>query len=226
MTITEPTTSRRAATRSTAASSGTSDNLPADRRRRPLPFAARWFLTGFAFPPSGYLAINVVAVDSPVNAIVGGAIVGAGIGTGQWLALRSVDATRGFRTRWIGATTVAMAAGLALGSAAVDYRTATSDLVVMGLLTGAVLGPVQAGVLRHARLVSRAGAVIWAATVAALWALGWFVTASAGIDVERQYSVFGATGALTCSAIGALVLSRLITRNTTSPISQPGATPS
>ena len=33
-----------------------------------------------------------------------------------------------------------------------------------------------------------------------LWALGWTITASAGIDVEAQYTVFGSSGAIVVTA--------------------------
>lgn len=180
--------------------------------RRPWPIEARWLLTGLAFPPAGLLAITVAPVDGPAGALVAGATAGAVIGGGQWLALRASATRPGLAPRWIGATAVSMAIGLALGAAAVGYRTDTADLVVMGLLTGAVLGPAQALVLRRAGLAGRAGAAAWAAAVPALWASGWFVTASAGIDVERQYANFGLFGSMTCAALGALVLGRITRR--------------
>jgi hypothetical protein len=36
--------------------------------------------------------------------------------------------------------------------------------------------------------------------LAGSWALGWTITASAGIDVETHYTVFGASGALVVTA--------------------------
>jgi hypothetical protein len=44
----------------------------------------------------------------------------------------------------------------------------------------------------------------------ALWALGWTVTTLAGIDVDRQFTVFGAYGALAFSALSGLLLHRLL----------------
>lgn len=41
-----------------------------------------------------------------------------------------------------------------------------------------------------------------------LWALGWSVTTSAGIDVESQYVVFGIFGSLSVAAVQASVLHR------------------
>jgi hypothetical protein len=180
--------------------------------RRSWPIEVRWLLTGLAFPPAGLLAFAITPVDGVGAALVAGAVAGAGIGAGQWLALRAAAVRPGLASRWIGATAIAMAIGLAIGSAAVGYRTGTADLVLMGILTGAVLGPVQAVVLRQADLTSVVGAVVWAAAVPALWAAGWFVTASAGIDVERQFSNFGLYGSMTCAALGAVVMGRIVRR--------------
>jgi len=43
-----------------------------------------------------------------------------------------------------------------------------------------------------------------------LWALGWTITAAAGVDVDRQYAVFGAFGAITFMALPGIVLDRLL----------------
>jgi hypothetical protein len=161
------------------------------------------------------LAIAAVsAVDGPGPALVGGSIAGAGIGVGQWLALRSLSgADAQLRNRWIAGTASAMALGLAIGASLVGYRTGTADLVAMGLVTGAVLGPAQAVVASAAGVLDRRPAAVWAALVPALWAIGWWITASAGIDVERQYAVFGLSGAVTTSAVGGLFLDRLVRRS-------------
>jgi hypothetical protein len=52
-----------------------------------------------------------------------------------------------------------------------------------------------------------------------LWALGWTVTTVGGIDVDRQFAVFGLYGAITFMALSGVLLDRL--RATTTP-----ATPS
>ena len=38
---------------------------------------------------------------------------------------------------------------------------------------------------------------------------GWTVTASIGVDVERQYVVFGSAGAITVMALSGLLFERL-----------------
>jgi hypothetical protein len=58
-------------------------------------------------------------IDGPLSAVTGGAIAGLIIGGGQAL-------TSSHRVRprpWIPATVLGMSAGLALGAAAVGYRT-------------------------------------------------------------------------------------------------------
>jgi hypothetical protein len=43
-----------------------------------------------------------------------------------------------------------------------------------------------------------------------LWALGWTVTTLAGIPVEEQVTIFGASGAVTFSALSGLLLYGLL----------------
>ena len=51
---------------------------------------------------------------------------------------------------------------------------------------------------------------MWVVAPALVWALGWTVTTLAGIDVDRQYMVFGATGALAYSLCSGALLARLL----------------
>ena len=90
-----------------------------------------------------------------------------------------------------------MAVGLTAGASAVDFGTTTGSLAAQGAICGAIVGTAQAAILFH-----RLGwiAAAWPAALAALWALGWTITASAGIDVEAQYTVFGASGAVVVTA--------------------------
>lgn len=43
-----------------------------------------------------------------------------------------------------------------------------------------------------------------------LWALGWTVTSLVKVDAAEQFTNFGATGALTFSALSGLLLHRLL----------------
>jgi hypothetical protein len=157
--------------------------------------ALRWMPTFAGFPIGGYAATWVVGpVDALVPALAGGAVAGLIIGAAQWLGMRRSGPAP---TGWIGATTVGLAIGLAAGAAAVDHRTDIGSLAIQGAFCGLCIGIAQALVLRP-----RLGAFVWTwpAVLAALWASGWAITTSAGIDVESQYTVFGSSGALAVTA--------------------------
>ncbi|MFI0370637.1 hypothetical protein ACH35V_22450 [Actinomadura sp. 1N219] len=169
-------------------------------------FLRTWLIwtAGFlAFPLAGIAGTGVAGrLDSPSAALLGGGVTGLVIGAGQALAGgRRLDPRR-----WIPATAIGMGLGLGLGAAAVDYQTSLADLALMGVLTGLVLGPAQAAALpRHTR---RRWA--WAAALPVLWSLGWTVTTLAQIQVDEQFMIFGAAGALTFSAVSGLLLHHLL----------------
>ena len=158
-----------------------------------------WTAGFLAFPLAGLAGTAVAGrVDDPVAALVGGAIAGLVIGVGQSLASRGRLDIR----KWVPATGIGMGLGLVLGAVVVDYRTSLGDLVLMGALTGLVLGPAQALALpRSARL-----RWAWAVAVPVLWALGWTATTLGGIDVDKQFTVYGAYGAITFSALSGVLL--------------------
>jgi hypothetical protein len=162
-----------------------------------------WTAGFLSFPIAG-VATGFVAgrVDDPLAALVAGLITGAVIGSGQWLASRG----RLLAIRWILATTLGMGLGLLVGATAVGFGTSLADLATMGALTGLALGVAQT-------LALPAGARYrwaWAAIIPVLWALGWTVTTLAGIAVEEQFTVFGATGAVTFSALSGVLLHQLL----------------
>jgi hypothetical protein len=142
-------------------------------------------------------------VDGLGPALGGGLIAGLGIGAAQWLVLRRRLPGAAL---WIPATGLGLAVGLAAGSSLVGYDTELTDLVLQGALSGLGVGALQALVLRR----EVRGAPVWMVASAALWALGWTVTTLAGIDVERQYMAFGASGALVYSLCSGALLARLL----------------
>ena len=169
-------------------------------------FARTWLLwtAGFlAFPLAGLAGTAAAGhVDSPIAALLGGAASGLVLGAGQALASRRRLDPR----RWIPATGLGMGIGLLLGAAVVDYGTSLAGLAVMGAITGLALGPAQAFALpRQARM-----RWAWAAAMPALWALGWTVTTLGQIHVEEQFTIFGAYGALTFSALSGILLHFLL----------------
>jgi hypothetical protein len=170
------------------------------------PRLRRWLIwtAGFLGFPIAGLAGTAVAgrVDDPIAALVGGTVAGLVIGLGQTLASRGRLDIR----RWVSATGIGMGLGLLLGAVVVGYQTSLPDLALMGALTGLVLGPAQALALpRDTRLPW-----MWAAAMPALWALGWTTTTLGGIAVDEQFTVYGAYGAITFSALSGLLLLMLL----------------
>jgi hypothetical protein len=103
---------------------------------------------------------------------------------------------------WIVVTSVALAIGLTIGAIAVDYATTTPQLAVMGAASGAMVGIAQGALMRNRFAMWR----VWMVAMPVLWALGWVVTAVAKINVEKQFTVFGASGAIAFGILSALLL--------------------
>ena len=182
-----------------------------DQHRFNLKAWLLWTAGFLAFPIGGALATGATGrINDVGSALIGGLIAGAVIGTGQWLVARRLLDPRA----WIPATAVAMGIGLMVGAWVVGYGTSLGELALMGFITGIPLGVAQAYLLRD-RL---ANAWAWAAAIPILWALGWTVTTAGGIDVDQQFAVFGAYGAITFMALSGILLDRL---RATTPGSQP-----
>ena len=177
-----------------------------------------WSLAFLSFPIAGLVGLATVErVDSPAAALLGGMTTGAVIGAAQWLVSRG----RLRPLRWIAATSLGMGLGLLLGASAVGFGTSLGDLATMGALTGAILGAGQALVL-PARGSRRWW---WAAGMPVLWSLGWVVTTLAGIAVEKQFTIFGMSGAATFTGLSGWLLYWVLRRRPApqvSPISPAG----
>jgi hypothetical protein len=177
-----------------------------------------WTAGFVAFPIAGLAGTAVAGrVDNPLAALTGGLVAGAVLGAGQALcSSRRLDPLR-----WIIASAVGMGLGLLLGAAAVGYGTSLRDLALMGLLTGLPLGVTHALVLPAATTRQR---IAWAAFVPPLWALGWTATTLGGIDVAQQFTIFGAYGAITFSALSGVLLHLLLpARAAVRPLAQMGS---
>ena len=179
--------------------------------------AKAWLLwtAGFvAFIIGGALATGATGrINDVGSALLGGLVAGAVIGAGQWLVARRLLDPR----TWIPATAVAMSIGLGVGAWAVGYGTSLGELALMGAITGIPLGAVQTYLLRD----RVANAWVWAAAMPLLWALGWTVTTAGGIDVDRQFAVFGAYGAITVMALSGVLLDRLRATSPAAPTPDP-----
>jgi hypothetical protein len=157
-------------------------------------------LTLIAFPLAGYLGWGISGhVDSVGAAFVGGAITGAGIGLVQWAFLRrDLDMS----PLWILATSAALAAGLSVGAAVVGYETTSGRLAIMGAVSGASVGIAQGLLLRSRFSLWH----VWMIAMGPLFAIGWFVTEAAGIDVAKQFTVFGASGSVVFGVLSGILL--------------------
>jgi hypothetical protein len=160
-----------------------------------------WMLAFLGFPLGGWLAIVLVgSVDGAVSGALGGALAGAVIGAAQWSALRG-------RLRvgpgWILATALGVAIGDALGALLTGAGTSLGALLTTGLVTGVAVGLLQWGLALRGRLPL---ASLWAPVVAVAWPVGWTVPWAIGVDVQRGYYVFGASGALVFAAITGLAM--------------------
>lgn len=174
--------------------------------RRPHLVVLRWMASFPGFPLGGLAAMLLVGpVDGHGSAVLGALVTGTVLGAAQAFGLR-LD--RRAAVPWIVATALGLAAGLAIGSAVVDHHTELGDLVVQGLVSGASVGLLQGA------LVVRRGhpmGYVWPAYLAGAWALGWTLTTLVGVQVEDQFTVFGAAGAVTVTALTS-VLPLLLSR--------------
>jgi hypothetical protein len=163
------------------------------------------------FPIGGLIADLIVGpIDSFGAALVGGLIAGGVIGTAQWFALRRL-----VPWIWIAATSLGMSAGLAVGAALVDYGVSRGDLMLMGAVTGAGVGGLQALVLARQRI---SGAAWWAAANPPTWALAWLVSSYVlSSNVDEQFTNFGASGALLFAVLTGLLLALLLRRTEAPP---------
>jgi hypothetical protein len=174
----------------------------AERRRR-FP-GWRWVALAVGIPVAGYIGWGVGGhVDGVGAALIGGALTGGGLGAVQWWA---ADGALGRATDWIGASAISYAAGLAAGAALVGYDTDLGSLAVMGLVSGAVLGCAQGLVL--ARQGRRRLALAWGLAMPLLFALGWCASTAIGVDVDSQFTVFGASGAIVFTLLSGVLLAR------------------
>jgi hypothetical protein len=165
----------------------------------------RWAIVALGFPLSGLIGGAISGpVDAAGPALLGGALTGAGLGAAAWLAARDVF---GAPAAWIGASAAGYGLGLLAGAALVGYETDLGSLAAMGAVSGTVLGTAQ-GLALAAQGRSRL-AVAWGLAMPVLFAAGWTATTLGGIDVDQQFTVFGAYGAIVFCVLSGALLVRL-----------------
>jgi hypothetical protein len=121
------------------------------------------------------------------------------VGAAQWLALRRL-----VPWIWIAATSIGMAAGLALGAALVDYGIGRVDLMLMGAVTGAVVGGLQTVMLTRQGISSAAW---WAVANPPAWALAWLVSSYViTANIDARFTNFGASGCLLYALVTGVLL--------------------
>jgi hypothetical protein len=180
--------------------------VPGRGRRTSVFPGWRWAAVALAFPLAGLIGRAIAGpVDAAGAALIGGALTGAGLGGAQWLAARHLF---GRAATWIGASAAGYGLGLAAGAALVDYQTDLGSLAAMGAISGVLLGAAQ-GLALAAQGRPRLG-LAWGAAMPAFLAMGWSVTTLGGIDVDRQFTVFGAYGAVVFTLLSGLLLARFM----------------
>jgi len=160
-------------------------------------------LTFLGFPLGGQLALVLVGpVEGVLPGALGGALAGAVIGAAQWLVLRRYPRVR-VGPGWVLATALGVALGDALGALLTGAGTGIGALLITGLATGVAVGLLQWGLFLRSRLLIGS---LWPPVVAIAWPLGWAVTWATGVDLERGYYVFGASGALVFAGVTGLAM--------------------
>jgi hypothetical protein len=165
-----------------------------------------WVLAFLSFPIAGLLANLVGSVNTPVRGFLAGAIAGAVLGLIQWLVLKS--RLPQLPAWWVIATSAGFAVGLAVSTALLGSEIDGTELLWRGAITGLFIGSAQFVVLQ--RFLPLPQSLIWIGVLGLLWALGWFITRSAGIDLSYKWAVFGASGALTFQLFTGLALYLLL----------------
>jgi hypothetical protein len=151
--------------------------------------AARWMASFVGFPLGGLAAMVIVG-----SAAIGGLITGAILGAAQALGLGRLIPP----VAWVVATAAGLAVGLGIGATAVGFATDLAALAIQGAVCGLAVGAAQAVVLFRAGSRLAPG---WPVLLAGSWALAWALITLAGVQVDDQFTVFGAIGAVTVTAI-------------------------
>jgi hypothetical protein len=164
-----------------------------------------WIVAVVGSPIGGFVAQTIAGPASTVPAAVAsGLIAGAVIGLAQAIAL-------GLRSQalviWLAGTAIALAAALGIVTAAIGQIETSTEAVVLGVVSGVLIGAAQAAVMMRAGV---ANAWLWLPVTGVAWAVGWLITASVGVALAPGWPVYGASGALVSQIITAVAIWRLV----------------
>ena len=164
-----------------------------------------WILAVIGFPIGGFLAQQVAGPAATVPAaLMSGLVAGAAIGFAQASALRLRSLGVAL---WVGATAVALAVALGLVTGAIGQIETTTEAMVLGVVSGALIGVAQGALLMRAGVPN---ALAWIAVTAVAWAVGWLITASVGVALAPGWPVYGLSGAVVSQVITGIALWRLV----------------
>jgi hypothetical protein len=167
--------------------------------------APPWIVAVIGFPIGGFLAQTIAGPAATVPAaLLSGLIAGAVIGLAQGVALWLRGQVLGL---WVAGTAIALAIALGAVTAAIGQIETTTEAVGLGVVSGVLIGGVQAALLMRAGIDN---AWLWIPVTAAAWAIGWLITASVGVALAPGWPVYGASGALVSQIITAVALWRLV----------------
>ena len=149
-----------------------------------------WGLAFLSFPIGGVLASLIVGpITTVVRAGIGGLLAGAALGVIQWFVLKGQIPVSFW---WIVATSLGMALGQAISVAFLGSEVSGNVLLWRAAITGLLIGVAQWILLRQIAPQMW----VWIVVITLAWVVGWFITRSAGVDLDQKWIVFGSTGAL------------------------------
>jgi len=164
-----------------------------------------WILAVIGFPIGGVLAQQLAGPAATIPAaLLSGLVAGAAIGFAQASALRLRSLSVAL---WVVGTAAALAIALGLVTGAIGQVQTSTEAIMLGAVSGALVGVAQSALLMRAGISS---AWTWIPVTAVAWAVGWLITASVGVALAPGWPVYGLSGAVVSQIITGVALWRLV----------------
>jgi len=164
-----------------------------------------WIIAVIGFPIGGVLAQQLAGPAATVPAaLVSGLVAGAAVGFAQASALRLRPLAV---AAWVGGTAAGLAVALGVVTGAIGQIETTTEAIVLGVVSGALIGVAQSALLMRAGVRN---AWAWIPVTAVAWAIGWLITASVGVALAPGWPVYGLSGAIVSQLITGAALWRLV----------------